>query len=170
MTAATLPAAVSVHSPIYAKTSAGTREVAERSCRLSALQRRVLILVDGVRSRSELAGLLGAGEIDTVLAELRVAGLISDGSPQPAPQPVVRPVVEVAPAILHDARQLMHRTTRLHLGLMGVALQDKIVAACSRNELLSVCAQWHLEIRESRAGRDEADALLASFHEILRAA
>lgn len=166
---------MSARPPIHAKTPAGIREVAERSRRLPPIQRRALILADGIRSRGELARLLGIENIDAVLAELVLAGLLSDGAPPVAPPSIKAPITappdpSLAPVILHNAKQLMQHSARQHLGLLGVPLQDKIAAAHSREALLSVCAQWHLELRDSRAGREVADAMLASFHDLLQVA
>jgi glycosyltransferase involved in cell wall biosynthesis len=61
---------------VYAKTSRGTAEVAQRSGSLSLAARRVLIMVDGRRTARELAQLLKPGEIDGVLATLESLGYI----------------------------------------------------------------------------------------------
>jgi hypothetical protein len=60
---------------IYAKTPKGVAEVAARSALLSMTTRRVLIMMDGKRTVSELALLVRPGEIDTIIAQLEGAGL-----------------------------------------------------------------------------------------------
>ena len=62
---------------IYIKTDAGRAEVAGRSGVLSALQRRVLILVDGKKTVNALGAFVRVGELDAVLASLRQANLIT---------------------------------------------------------------------------------------------
>ncbi|MFN7572250.1 MAG: hypothetical protein ACK5TK_12480 [Betaproteobacteria bacterium] len=61
---------------VFAKTAKGSAEVAQRSNAISAIARRVLIMVDGKRSVRELTPLAPPGQIDTVLAELQQLGLI----------------------------------------------------------------------------------------------
>lgn len=60
---------------IYAKTPRGVAEVAARSAQLSMTTRRVLIMMDGKRTLSELAMLVRPGEIDAIIAQLEGAGL-----------------------------------------------------------------------------------------------
>lgn len=60
---------------IYAKTPKGAAEVAARSELLSMTTRRVLIMMDGKRTVSELALLVRPGEIDAIVAQLESAGL-----------------------------------------------------------------------------------------------
>jgi hypothetical protein len=61
---------------VYAKSSKGVAEVAERTGGLSLSARRVLIMIDGKRSVRELAPLLKPGEIDGVIALLEAQGYI----------------------------------------------------------------------------------------------
>lgn len=74
---------------IYIKTDAGRAEVAGRSGVLSALQRRVLILVDGKKTVNALGAFVRVGELDAVLASLLQAGLITaQEGIAPLPEPV----------------------------------------------------------------------------------
>ena len=61
----------------YIKTDQGRAEVAERSGVLSALQRRVLIVVDGKKTVNDLGAFVRIGELDAALAQLLQAGLIA---------------------------------------------------------------------------------------------
>lgn len=61
---------------IFAKTDAGRAEIAERSRKLSALQRRVLILVDGKKTVNALEAFVRVGELDAALDHLLHEGLI----------------------------------------------------------------------------------------------
>lgn len=89
---------------IPGKTDAGRREVGERSGNLSAVQRRLLILVDGKRTVNELGAFVRVGELDDALVHLLTLGLIvAEGEPlvlppaagpgftAPAPPNPVRP-------------------------------------------------------------------------------
>ncbi|NDP39697.1 MAG: hypothetical protein GZ093_13250 [Rhodoferax sp.] len=61
---------------IFGKTEAGRAEMAGRSYKLSALQRRVLILVDGQKTVNALGAFVRVGELDAVLDHLLHEGLI----------------------------------------------------------------------------------------------
>ncbi|ENO86350.1 hypothetical protein [Thauera linaloolentis] len=154
-------------SGIYTKTAAGFEEITRRERRLPALQRRLLILVDGERERKQLARLLDVADIDPLLAGLASAGLIA---PRGAAAPVRVAAQALCPATLHRARTLMRESAVRHLGVFGNALQHAIDDAADRSALLSVSARWHMEMRGSRKGRKEADALLLTLREILGAA
>ncbi|MDP2406076.1 hypothetical protein [Hydrogenophaga sp.] len=56
---------------VYAKTAVGQQEIQTRSLGLSPLVRRILVVIDGKRSGSELAAFLsGSGDIEEILAQL----------------------------------------------------------------------------------------------------
>lgn len=61
---------------VFAKTPKGIVEVSQRTAQLAMTVRRVLIMVDGKRTLEELSVLLRPGEVDTVIGQLEVAGLI----------------------------------------------------------------------------------------------
>lgn len=161
---------MSAASAIHAKTAAGFQEITCRERRLPAQQRRLLILIDGERDRAQLAALLGEPDIEPLLAELAAAGLIAArGTAASAPLRAPAPQA-LCPSILFRARTLMRESAARHLGVFGKPLQDAIDAAADRAALLAVSARWHMEMRGSRKGRDEADSLLHSLREILDAA
>lgn len=60
---------------IYAKTPAGSAEVAARAAGLCMQTRRVLIMMDGRRTVGELAVLVRPGEIEAIVGRLEAAGL-----------------------------------------------------------------------------------------------
>ena len=69
---------------IAEKTDPGRREISERSGSLSAVQRRLLILVDGKKTVNELLAFVRVGELDGALEFLLVQGLIAvTGEPVP---------------------------------------------------------------------------------------
>jgi hypothetical protein len=63
-------------SLVFEKTPQGTAEVATRRAGLSLQARRVLIMIDGDRSLSELSPLVPDGAIDEVIGLLYARGLI----------------------------------------------------------------------------------------------
>lgn len=146
------------------------REVADRSASLTAIQRRALILIDGKRCQLELARLLGTPDIKNILDLLEEAGLVESpkmGSAEPTP---VQPPPDLDPDAVAQAKAMMQQSTSKYLGVLGMPLQEVIAAARNRAELASVCARWHMEMRASRRGRDQADALLSALHALLQAA
>jgi hypothetical protein len=60
----------------YIKTAKGRAELAGRSRALDAVQRRLLILVDGNKTVNDLAVFVRAGELDEALEHLLAEGLI----------------------------------------------------------------------------------------------
>lgn len=60
----------------YIKTDKGRAEIAERSPAVSALQRRVLIVIDGKKTVNDLGAFVRVGELDAVLAHLLREGMI----------------------------------------------------------------------------------------------
>ena len=69
---------------VYFKTQAGIQEVKARVLGLRAELRRLLILVDGNAPLSRLAIFVRGSEIDSVMAELEVLGLVTSGTSSPA--------------------------------------------------------------------------------------
>ncbi len=61
---------------IYRKTDPGREEIAQRGGTLGALQRRVLILIDGKKPVNELCAFVRVGELDDAVRLLLEAGLI----------------------------------------------------------------------------------------------
>ena len=84
---------------IFSKTARGAEEINTRAAGLSLHTRRVLIMVDGKRSITELAQYARAGEILDVLSQLESAGLIVRPAPTlPPPPPPIAPSPTAGPA------------------------------------------------------------------------
>lgn len=76
---------------IFSKTEAGRLEVAQRSDALNAMQRRLLIVMDGHKTLSDLSALVRPGELDSALSVLSTQGLVEVlGAPLPL-TPAVAP-------------------------------------------------------------------------------
>lgn len=80
---------------VFAKTAEGKHEMQVRSLGLSAMARRVLVLVDGRRSGNDLAAFVPAGDIENPLSELLSRNCIEAVARQPAPS---RPAAAAAAA------------------------------------------------------------------------
>ena len=73
------------------KTDKGRHEIQERTDVLSAVQRRLLILVDGHRSVNDLGAFVRVGELDAALTYLLQFGYISAEGETVALEPPVAP-------------------------------------------------------------------------------
>lgn len=84
---------------IPAKTDKGRQEMRERTDVLSALQRRVLILVDGQRTVNDLGAFVRVGELDGALAFLLQFGYITaQGEPVELNAPVAPGFASAVPS------------------------------------------------------------------------
>lgn len=65
---------------VYSKTAKGSEEIVKRTHKLDPKLRRLLILVDGQRSNTELAGMFSNEPVDIELQELAAYGFIEQAS------------------------------------------------------------------------------------------
>ena len=84
---------------VFAKTSEGKPEMQARSLGLSAMARRVLVLVDGRRSGTDLAAFVPAGNIETPLSELLSRSCIEAVARQATPPSAPAPASTSAPSL-----------------------------------------------------------------------
>ncbi len=121
------------------KTDLGRQEVAVRSGSISAVQRRLLILVDGQRTVNALGAFVRVGELDDALAQLHARGLVAaegeavvllppaaEGFAASVPGELERPAT--SPRAYVDARQAASDFVRERLGSAG----DPLCAAIER--------------------------------------
>ena len=71
----------------FGKTDKGRQEMARRSGALSAIERRLLILIDGVRSFNELGSFVRVGELDDALRKLLELGMVGSCLLYTSPSP-----------------------------------------------------------------------------------
>lgn len=90
-----------------AKTEAGRDEVSHRSPRLSTVERRLLILLDGHKTVNDLGAFVRVGELEPALDRLVGLGLVT---PQGDPVPLARAAAPgfSAPAALEPERPATH--------------------------------------------------------------
>jgi hypothetical protein len=169
---------------VFGKTAAGRQEVTTRGAGLSARQRSVLILLDGRKSLGQIETWLTEEEMLEAIETLVRMGLIAIES-QPAPVAAASPKIKPAapapapvpalaslatapvPAVVLEAATLMRDSAKRHLGLMAADLIRRIDNARDVPQLTAVLGLWHVTLRESKRGRDEADVLLASTRALL---
>lgn len=131
---------------IFGKTEAGRLEVAQRSDALNAMQRRLLIVIDGHKTLADLSALVRPGELDDALAVLRAQRLVEVlGGAPPLTPPVAPGFMPSDPALA--PRPATHRPTfivvrqqatdfvRQRLGPQGEPICDAIDRCDSPLEL-----------------------------------
>lgn len=160
---------------IYIKTPQGLKEIAERSSGLLAKQRRLLILIDGIKSSSDLAALLAEFELSAKLVELVELGLIqlkdTPASVEPSVETndkaikaaTIAPVTEaiiipssIDPVLLEQAKKLMIESAQHCLGIMARSLIEEI-QQCNQSNCKVVIARWNMALRQSNKARTHAD-------------
>lgn len=101
-----MPETIDLIAAVYAKTDVGLHEIQSRSLGLPPLVRRILVLVDGKKSGSELATFLaGNGDIEEVLKQLLAQGCVEAHAQarKPVAAPVPAPAESMAPAVQETA-------------------------------------------------------------------
>lgn len=168
-------------SQTYRKTPAGEVEIAQRKMGISAKLRRLLIVIDGVKSVSMLGGILLGMELIPALVELEQLGLIqSNTHTQEVPRSEAIPhELVAAPAIipqeividaekLKAIKALLIDSSHMMLGLLGRGLIEQIQAVENVNQLNTVIARWNMTIRESKKGLEHADIYLNAIKTLLK--
>lgn len=120
---------------IFGKTPKGSAELAVRSGDLSLAQRRLLILVDGIRDAAELASIVPSG-FDEALRFLVDGGYVElTGYSTRTVQPLPMTIPESQLTTVHEARQRAAISARQLLGPTVETLVAAIEAAASGDEL-----------------------------------
>lgn len=147
------------------KTQAGLSEIEQRSARLDARLRRLLILVDGKRSLPELATLSGIDEVEPLVERLRQAGLIaareSTGTPAPQAPAAADPALGLVSGLperdgksLEMARNVMFNTLRTFNGnLSQLTLQEAVHKSPDHASLRALYPAWEEAIKQTSMGR-----------------
>lgn len=157
---------------IYTKTPRGVGEIANRSGAIGQRARRVLILIDGLRSDEALRALSGDGELDATLARLRDAGFISAVS---QPEATVADTSATPPADAQDtsqnlqkARNFMINTLRaFHGHYSKLGLIKRIEGSQQRAELEALFDEWRASITENRADLKRVDELTNQLRAVM---
>lgn len=168
---------------IPAKTAAGRMEVAQRSLRLGARQRTVLVSINGERTLDTVRRQFESfGDVGALIAELATAGLIefSTTSPtvatrneaaaaiQAVAAPVAAPVAHAATSPLQTARKFMNDTVVSVLGLRAFMFTLKIEKCATGRDLFDLLPEFRRQLRkvvtnaEVNAHHEQAEALLAN--------
>jgi len=160
---------------IYTKTDLGRAELAQRSARLGARQRSMLIMIDGRKTCAALAGLAQQQQLGVILGELETLGFIAPVLPRTAtplaraPTPVPA-AVAIDPLLLANAKRMLTATAETYLGLLSAEVVRKVQAAGDEEQLLRALGQWHMAMQASKHGRDAAATCLEQIKASLRGA
>lgn len=168
---------------IPTKTAAGRQEIEQRSLRLGARQRTVLIAINGERRLDAVRRQFeGFGDVMALIGELAEAGLIEfqDAAANDARAPVASAVAKPAEAVvavetpvaavqspLPVARQFMNETLVKHLGLRAFLFSLKLEKCESARDLRALLPEFRRQLRkatgnaEVNAFHDQAEALIA---------
>ncbi len=131
---------------IYIKTDKGRAEIAARSDVLNPLQRRLLIVVDGIKPASDLGAFVRVGELDSALEHLLAQGMIAPTQQVLTLQAPVAPgfaAVDAtqaprpatSPAHFQAVREQASTFVRESLGASGEPICDAIDRCDSPEEL-----------------------------------
>jgi hypothetical protein len=152
---------------VYAKTVMGQHEVKHRGAGLTARQRAALIMLDGQRDASVLAGVMPAGEVASILAALLARDLIAAAAPdveeivaapEPAAEVVALPSAETGKLAAIKAELIV--TAETYLGVMSTEIVARVRQASDEAQLLRVLGHWHMAMQASKNGKDAARTLL----------
>jgi hypothetical protein len=128
---------------VLVKTPQGVAEVAARGGGLSMAERRILIMVDGKRTVTDLAPLLRPGEVEGVVRALEAGGFIrrvggdekAAAPPAPAPAEAPAPMPEERPLTLEELKRRAVRELNDRLGPEAEIMSIRIEQARNNEDL-----------------------------------
>ena len=149
---------------IPTKTAAGRQEIEQRSLRLGARHRTVLIAINGERKLDAVRRQFEAfGDVMALIGELAEAGLIefhgvaandarapvASAVAKPAEAPVVAEPVAPVVSPLPLARQFMNESVVANLGLRAFLFTLKIERCYTRQELTDLLPEYRRVLAKS---------------------
>jgi len=170
-----------VSSVIFIKTAKGQAEITARSDALTHRQRRVLIMVDGKRTVSELSTLLQAADLQQTIGMLEEEGhIVSAGQHSTgAVRPVAPEDLPADPAFrtlptppkaqeLEMARNFIINSLRsLHGHYANLSIITDATAATSHDELRQQFSHWLHAVIQTREGKRQADEWCRRLLEVI---
>lgn len=172
---------------IYQKTALGQQEINLNARVLNFRQRQILIMIDGKRSLDELSKFFNNVDVPEILTDLEKQGYIHSAInntnsaassnnnigltiQQPAaPTAITSDSGEIALSenqvlIIKD---IINTSCDEYLGMMGRPIKLKVEAAGNYAQLKACISQWHMAMRESKAGREPAGFLMEQVQQTL---
>lgn len=166
---------------IFRKTEKGQEEIKTRSAGLNPRQRRILILIDGQKSVSQLRELAATDDLTHVLSTREELGLIElvgtvdeTGATQsvdriesitafrPLPDPPNPKELEMARNFMINTLRTFSATPIDHLSLI-----EDIAAAPDHEVLRALFGRWYQAIVETTQGRARAEQLRLDLLKVL---
>jgi hypothetical protein len=168
-------------SKIFVKTQKGVEEMGKRSSDMSFRVRRILIMVDGIRSVDELRELALAGDLDPALALLEEnayiepirqseAAVLASKADESAPKAFnFRKIPDTPdPKELEMAKHFIQNTLRTFCGHFAHPSIIEAASAANTHEELRKCFMpWYNAIIETGDGRSRAEELIASLLKVI---
>ncbi len=122
----------------FSKTAKGSKEIEERSGLLSPLARRLLIMMDGKRTRGDLLQTFSLDELEEALARLELLKLVEEIS---GPITVAASIDSRA---MSQIRQMMYMSNQQYLaGQLDRFLNEDFTQIHDRAGLEPVLEHWH---------------------------
>lgn len=130
----------------FGKTDQGRQEMARRSGALSAVERRLLIVIDGTRSFNDLGSFVRVGELDGAMQKLLALGMVGYQEPSvvlgptagegfSAPTPLEAPRPATDPQAFEAVRDQVARFVQNRLGEAGEPICAAILRCRNPQEL-----------------------------------
>ncbi|AZN37419.1 hypothetical protein [Iodobacter ciconiae] len=126
--------------PHFTKTAKGSKEIEERSGVLSSVARRILIMVDGKRTRSDLLQTFSLAELEEGLTRLELLKMIEESSSRTNNYGGV----SISQQALTQIRQMMYMSNQQYLaGQLDRFLDKDFALIHDRAGLEPVLKHWH---------------------------
>jgi hypothetical protein len=147
---------------VFGKTPRGTAELAGRSGELSLAQRRLLILIDGVRDAGQLAAIVPTGfeEALRVLEQGGYISLVGESTRTVQPASMSIPVAEMT--TVQEAKVRAAKAVTDLLGPTAKDLAASIEAATSGDDLRPLIREAERRVAEAH-GEEAAQAFILAI-------
>ncbi len=130
----------------------------QRDSGLTTHLRRLLLLADGRRDLAALGGMLPGRDVAADLHELAMRGLIEDATVQPTPSSTIAGGDERLAENWMQASNFMMGRAKESLGVMAADVIAELENAHDPDSVRQAMSAWYRAMRNSRNGRDTADA------------
>ena len=169
---------------ILYKTAKAVEELAAAKRTLTTLQRRALLLADGLRQLDDIkAGINRPDAAELLYLLIRQGYLSQDRALRQqlqTPAAVAAPSIPVVPKAIATEIEvpvsaenrnailvIVRQTSTLHLGLFGQDILGALDRADSDRALRNCISRWHVAMLDSRSGRVVAMDALSEVHGLL---
>ncbi len=152
---------------VFAKSDAGTSEVTARKLGLTQTARRVLILIDGQRRLSDLAGMARPGELVLVIEDLQNRGLIRLSGIAEGPNvEAIKARDQDLLMVVAELKQALDGAFFKHLGATG-HIFDERVKDCVNIDVMRRVLREAIDSVSFRNGDLAAQSIVSTVRPIL---